>query len=201
MGLATPQPAALADGLRTTAAHSTLIIADTNSTRIREAGSSKGALGLGVEEVVVQTRHSEEGQWIEASHDGYARRFGMMVRRRLFVSPGGDDFRGEDIIEAATTRSPLHRRPDRVFDVRFHLGPGVTATPTADGAGALLKLPAGRVWAMKARGGLVSIEPSLWIDPEGQAHKTHQLVIASRTEKTAASIGWSFKRAVGTIRS
>ena len=195
-GLATPLPAVLADGLRTTAAHSTLIIADTNSTRIRDASSGKtgGALGLGVEEVVVQTRHSEEGQWIEACHDGYAKRFGMMVRRRLFLSPDGQDVRGEDLIEPAS-RSMLQRRPDRAFDVRFHLGPGVAATPTADGAGALLKLPQGRVWAMKARGAIVSIEPSLWIDPEGQVRKTQQLVLSARTEKAAASIGWSFKRA------
>lgn len=195
-GLAAPLPAALADGLRTTAAHSTLIIADTNSTRIRDAAAGKtgGALGLGVKEVVVQTRHSEEGQWIEACHDGYAKRFGMMVRRRLFLSPDGQDVRGEDLIEPAS-RSRLQRRPDRAFDVRFHLGPGVAATPTADGAGALLKLPQGRVWAMKARGAIVSIEPSLWIDPEGQVRKTQQLVLNARTEKAAASIGWSFKRA------
>ncbi|MBC7519482.1 MAG: heparinase, partial [Sandarakinorhabdus sp.] len=55
--------------------------------------------------------------------------------------------------------------------------------------------PAGRVWAMKARGGAVGIEPSLWIDPDGQVHKTQQLVITARTEKAVASIGWSFKRA------
>ncbi len=197
-GLATPLAAVLADGLRTTAAHSTLVIADTNSTRIREADSSSGALGLGVEEVVVQTRASEEGQWIEASHDGYARRFGMTVRRRLFLSPDGQDVRGEDVIEPAP-RSRLQRRPERAYDIRFHLGPGIAATPTADGAGALLKLPQGRVWAMKARfgpgGGAVNIEPSLWIDPEGQVRKTQQLVISGRTDKAAASIGWSFRRA------
>ena len=197
-GLATPLAPALAEGMRTTAAHSTLVIADTNSTRIREAGGAGGALGLGVEEVIVQTRASEEGVWIEASHDGYARRFGMTVRRRLFLSPDGQDVRGEDVIDPAP-RSRLQRRPERGFDIRFHLGPGVAATPTADGAGALLKLPQGRVWAMKARfgsaGGTVSIEPSLWIDPEGHVRKTQQLVISGRTEKAAASIGWSFKRA------
>jgi len=44
-------------------------------------------------------------------------------------------------------------------------------------------------------GATVSIEPSLWIDPEGQVRKTQQLVLSARTEKAAASIGWSFKRA------
>lgn len=193
-GLAAPLAGPLAAGLRTTAAHSTLTIADTNSTRIRDDNS----LGLGVEEVTVQTRGSEEGHWLETAHDGYARRFGMMVRRRLFLSPDGQDFRGQDSIEPAPI-SALKRRPERDFDVRFHLGPGVTATPTADGAGALLKLPQGRVWAMKARvgpgGGRVGIEPSLWVDPEGVLHKTQQLVITGRTDKAAASIGWSFKRA------
>ena len=199
-GLASPLPTVLAEGLRTTAAHSTLTIADTNSTRIKagKAATGPAALGVGVEEVVVQSRQSEEGQWIDASHDGYARRFGMMVVRRLFLSPDGQDLRGEDVIEPAP-RSALKRRPDRNFDIRFHLGPGVGATPTADGAGALLKLPCGRVWAMKARfsggSGPVSIEASLWIDPDGAMVKTQQLVISGRTEKAAARISWSFKRA------
>jgi uncharacterized heparinase superfamily protein len=195
-GLPGPLPDALAAGLRTTAAHSTLVIAETNSTRIREAGASGtgGALGLGVEEVTIQARSSEQGHWLEASHDGYGKRFGMTVRRRLFLSPDGQDLRGEDMIEP-TQKSMLKRRPDRNFDLRFHLGPGVAATPTADGAGALLKLPQGRVWSMKTRGGQVSIEPSLWVDPAGTIHKTQQLVISGRTEKAAANIGWSFKRA------
>lgn len=189
-GLPLALPADLAAGLRTTAAHSTLVISETNSTRIKGAG----ALGVGVEEVSIQTRRSEEGQWLEASHDGYAKRFGMIVQRRLFLSPDGQDLRGEDSIEPGP-RGLLKRRPDRDFDVRFHLGPGVTATPTADGAGALLKLPQGRVWAMKVRGGKVSIEPSLWVDPAGTIHKTQQLVVRGRTVKAVASIGWSFKRA------
>ncbi len=194
-GLATPLPAPLAMGLRTTSAHSTLTIADTNSTRIRD----DGLLGLGVEEVTAQLRSSEEGQWLEASHDGYARRFGMIVRRRLFLSPDGQDLRGEDVIEPAP-QSRLKRRSERDFTLRFHLGPGIEATPTADGLGALLKLPQGRVWAMKTRAGAgstgqVVIEASLWVDPAGTLHKTQQLVVAGRTDKAAASIGWSFKRA------
>ena len=193
-GLAQPLDPALAAGLRTTAAHSTLVIAETNSTRITQ----KGPLGRGVDEVSFQSRRSEEGHWLDAGHDGYVKRFGMIVRRQLFLSPDGQDVRGQDSIEPAP-KSLLRRRADRAYDVRFHLGPGVAATPTADGAGALLKLPQGRVWAMKARidggPGVVSIEASIWVDPAGTLHKTQQLVISGRTNKAAASIGWSFKRA------
>ncbi len=193
-GLAVPLDPALAAGLRTTAAHSTLVIAETNSTRI----TAKGPLGLGVEEVSFQSRRSEEGHWLDTSHDGYVKRFGMIVRRQLFLSPDGQDLRGQDSIEPAP-KSLLRRRPDRDYAVRFHLGPGVAATPTADGAGALLKLPQGRVWALKTRvdggPGKVAIEASIWVDPAGTVHKTQALVISGRTQKAAASIGWSFKRA------
>jgi hypothetical protein len=50
---------------------------------------------------------------------------------------------------------------------------------------------------MKTRPGSggVAIEASLWIDPAGTLHKTQQLVISGRTSKSAASLGWSFKRA------
>jgi uncharacterized heparinase superfamily protein len=189
-GLTSPLPGPLAAGLRTTAAHSTLVIADTNSTRIREDGT----LALGVESVSVESRSSREGLWLEASHDGYARRFGLMVRRRLWLSPDGLDLRGEDSIDHALAGT-LKRRTQRGFDVRFHLGAGIAATPTADGTGALLKLANGKVWAMKAKGGAVSIEPSLWIGPDGSMAKTLQLVISGTTDSGRAILGWSFKRA------
>lgn len=183
---------ALAAGLATTAAHSTLVIADTNSTRIRDDGT----LGIGVGEVTMAYRSTGEGQLIEAAHDGYARRLGMMVRRRLFLTPDGNELAGEDVIEAVPATLP-RRRSERGFDLRFHLGPGVSATPTADGMGALLKTPSGRIWAFKASGDgcRLAIEASLWIDEAGTIHRTQQLVLSGQTVKAAADLRWSLRRA------
>ena len=198
-GLQTPLAPALASGLSTTAAHSTLVIADTNSTRIRDDGT----LGTGVEEVTLALRSSAEGRLIETSHNGYARRFGLLVRRRLFLTADGNELAGEDLIEAAPA-SLLRRRAERNFDVRFHLGPGVSATPTADGMGALLKSPSGRIWAFKVRledgmgdnhPGRLAIEPSVWVDAAGAIQRTQQLVVSGTTQKMAADVHWSLKRA------
>jgi uncharacterized heparinase superfamily protein len=187
-------PPALASGLATTAAHSTLVIADTNSTRIREDGT----LGAGVEEVTLSIRSTGEGTLLDAAHNGYARRYGMIVRRRLFLSADGSELAGEDLIEAAPARL-LARRSERGFDVRFHLGAGVSATPTADGLGALLKSPGGRIWAFKLRieagAGRLQIEPSLWVDANGSIQRTQQLVVSGTTDKCAADVHWSFTRA------
>jgi uncharacterized heparinase superfamily protein len=190
-----PLAPALAAGLTTTAAHSTLVIADTNSTRVRDDGT----LGNGVEEVTLALRSAAEGQLIETSHNGYARRFGLTVRRRLMLTADGTELAGEDLIEAANA-GLLRRRSERAFDVRFHLGPGISATPTADGMGALMKTPSGRIWAFKLRrddGGdcRLAIEPSVWVDAAGLVQRTQQLVVSGTTAKMAADIHWSFKRA------
>lgn len=189
---AKPLPPALAAALRTTAAHSTLVLADSNSTRIRP----DGALGKGVEEVVADRQESEEGAWLDLAHDGYVRRFGVRHRRRLFLSADGGDLRGEDLIEPVPGRRLRRRGAAAGFDVRFHLGPGITVTPTADGQGALLKLADGRVWQVRARGGALTVDDSVWIGQDGAVAATRQLVVSGTTSAAgAASVNWSFKRA------
>ena len=183
IGLSRPLPADLAAGLRTTAAHSTLVLDDTNSTRIRP----DGALGRGVEEVVANRQESEEGSWLDLTHDGYSRRHLVLHRRRLFLSADGNDLRGEDALEPL----PGRRVRGTAVAVRFHLGIGVEPVPTADGQGALLRVD-GRVWQFRARGGTLSIEASLWIGPDGRPRPTQQLVING---PATAEIAWSFKRA------
>lgn len=185
-GLPRPLSPELAAGLRTTAAHSTLVLDDTNSTRIRP----DGALGRGVEEVVANRQESEEGSWLDLSHDGYARRFGVRHRRRLFLSADGSDLRGEDLLEPVGGR--LARPRKGRIDVRFHLAAGVEASPTVDGLGALLRLPDGRVWQFRTRGGTLSVEPSLQIAPDGRPRPTQQLVISAAAD---TALAWSMKRA------
>lgn len=185
-------PAELEELLRTTAAHSTLALADTNSTRIRE----DGALGKGIEEVVAHRHESEEGVWVDASHDGYVRRYGFEHARRLYLGSDGGDLRGEDALSVPGGKKGKSRKGAGLrFDIRFHLGFGVEATPTADGQGALLKLPGGAVWAFKARGGALSLDSSLWVDGDGAPHATQVLVVSGDATAEGASANWSFKRA------
>ncbi|HLU90976.1 MAG TPA: heparinase II/III family protein [Pedomonas sp.] len=177
--------------LRASAAHSTLVIDDTNSTRIRDDGT----LGKGVSEVTAVRQESEEGVLVDAVHDGYVRRFGFQHRRRLYLAADGMDFRGEDRLTGQRKRGLSLRGAQNVpFDIRFHLGPGIEATPTADNQGALIKLPGGTVWQFKVRGAALGIAPSLWIDAEGRRRKTEQLVLSGEAGAQGAVVNWSFKR-------
>ena len=88
------------DATRATAAHSTLVIADLNSSELRPKG-----LGRRPESVEVQRQEANGAHWLEASHDGWRKAFGAIYRRRLYVAESGDDVRGEDCVEAPTPQS------------------------------------------------------------------------------------------------
>jgi len=181
-------PADLSEGLRTTAAHSTLVLGDSNSTAIH----ADGTLGRGVGEVELVRQESETSSRIEASHNGYARRFGLLHRRQLVMANDGRELRGEDVLLPAPKQRKIQ---PSVFAVRFHLGFGVQVSPTADGMAALLRLPHGGVWQFRCRGGKLAIEDSLWIDAEGRPHATLQLVVTGEAPAGGTNIGWVLKRA------
>ena len=180
--------AGLADGLRTTAAHSTLILADSNSTAIL----GNATLGKGVTEVELDRQESDAGSRVEVSHDGYVKRFGLVHQRMLVLSNDGRELRGEDILlPGSGGRKPALS----TFAARFHLAPGVEATPTADGMGALLRIDAGALWQFRVRGAKLAIDESIWIDGAGRPNSTQQLVASGESPAGGASISWSLKRA------
>lgn len=176
--------------LRTTAAHSTLVIENLNSTKLRDDGT----LDAGVEEVTALRQESADGVWLDCGHDGYAGRFGLEHRRRLYLSSDGVDLRGEDQLVGSTHSRWRKPRAGLSFDIRFHLGDGVEPTMTADHQGAVLKLPNGVLWAFKARGAKLRVDDSLWVDSLGKVRRTRQLVLTGDTAEDGAQVRWSFKR-------
>ena len=178
----------LANGLRTTAAHSSLILADSNSTALH----ADGTLGRGVSEIELERNENEGSSRIEASHDGYVRRFGLIHKRTLALTGDGRELRGDDALLPAKAK---YKPMTSAFAVRFHLAPGIEATPTADGMGALLRIERGALWQFRCRGGTLSIDESLWIDGEARPHATLQLVVSGEAPPGGASIGWVMRRA------
>jgi len=79
--------------------------------------------------------------------------------------------------------------------VRFHLAPGVEATTTADGMGAILRSRGAPPWNFRCRGGNLGLEESLWIDGRGEPQRTSQLVIVGEVSALGGEIGWTFRRA------
>jgi uncharacterized heparinase superfamily protein len=181
-------PAELVQALRSSAAHSTLTLGDRNSTAVHGDGS----LGKGVSQVELARDETAGVVMVEASHDGYVRRFGLVHQRQLTLAADGRELRGQDLL----TLQGRRRRAEPIpYAVRFHLHPDVEAATTADGQGALLRVRGRTVWQFRCRGGRLAIEDSLWIDGDSAPREASQLVVTGESPVDGTAIAWIFRRA------
>ncbi|MCX9148378.1 heparinase II/III family protein [Erythrobacter sp. WG] len=191
-------PARIGQGLRATAAFSTLVLDNANSTAVL----LHGQLGKGVETVEIDRRmvprRGREATRIEAAHDGYAGRFGLTHRRILTLSGDGTELAGEDLLVPSSKNG---KRGKIGFAIRFHLGPGVEVQLSSDRRGASLLLPDGRLWQFRMGGDrasageiTLSAEDSLWVDGEGRPHATEQLVIEGLALRSGGQFSWLLRK-------
>ncbi len=153
------------DAARATAAHSTLVIGDLNSSELLE-----NSLGRRPGPVMVQRQEANGAHWLEAAHDGWSKPFGAIHRRRLYLSESGEDIRGDDVIEADAPQA---------FTLRFHLHPSVQASLQQDSAAVLMRLRSGGGWILRADGAQLSLDESIYLG-SGELRKTEQIVLTGR---------------------
>ncbi len=165
---------------RATAAHSTLVVADHNSAQV----SADGGLGRRPRDVTCERAEDKGSQWIEASHDGYKPSFGLIHTRQLFLAAKGDDLRGEDRLTGPAGQN---------FCVRFHLHPGVQVSLIQDGAAALLRLPSGIGWRLRAQGAVMSVADSVYLGGQ-TVRKSRQLVLDGHVGSGGAVVKWALRR-------
>ena len=185
-------PVRLEQGLRATAAHSTLALDDANSTAILIGGK----LGAGVTEVEVDRRtlsgdKSGGATRLEASHDGYAARYGLVHRRILILRDDGTELRGEDLLIPTGGKG---KRGKVGFAIRFHIGPGIELGLSEDGQGVGMALPDGSYWQFRVGGGSVRIEESLWADGQGRPQPAQQLVLQGLVSRGGGNFAWLLKK-------
>jgi uncharacterized heparinase superfamily protein len=173
--------------LRSTAAHSTLTLGDSNSTAILPDGT----LGKGVTDVTVDRSEDNDCSRIEASHDGYVKGFGLVHQRRLSLGNDGKEVRGEDRLTPKGRRRIKEAAP---YAIRFHLAPGVEPTVTADGMGAILRSSGAPPWNFRCRGAMLEVEESIFIDGHGRMVPTLQLVVVGELSAIGGEIAWQFRR-------
>lgn len=181
-------PASLARGLRTTAAHSTLCIDNSNSTSVLPDGK----LGRGVNEVELFRRDVENATRLEASHDGYVKRFGLAHKRLLLLRSDGLELRGEDML-IPEGRKRRRKKKDVEYALRFHLGPDIESDLISEGKGVLLRLKDGNLWQFRSTSGTIALEDSVWVDGMGIPHGVMQMVITDKVSSGGGATGWLLK--------
>ena len=174
---------ALATAARGTSAHSTLIVAETNSSAVLTGGG----LGRRPDSVICRRQEGDGGIWLELCHDGYAVSHGVIHHRRLFLADSGDDLRGEDRLEGAAAGG-------LDFALRFHLHPGVQASLLQTGDAILLRLPKGGGWRLRLRGAELAVEDGVYLGERGKPRRCQQIVARGTAEAGGALVKWALRR-------
>lgn len=177
--------------MRFTAAHSTAVVDDTNSSEITDHGALEYRAG----NVLVDRADDQGAQWLDMSHDGYRSLYGIIHRRRLWLSADGGDLRGEDMFGGPDGR--MVTVPDRRFIVRFHLHPTVKATLAQSGQAVLMRLPSGRGWRLRASGAGVGLAESIYLGEDGRHRRTEQIVLVGQIPLEGAAVKWALTRMEG----
>lgn len=194
---------------RTTAAHSTVEVAGLSSAVIATDDLAARAFGpriaAGPGLVAVRQAQDASGQWLVATHDGYAGRLGLLHERRLFLDARGTELRGEDILSVpdagardryeravASLAGAAGRTP---FAVRFHLHPSIDVEHDDIRQLVVLTLPTGEAWMFRAAGGAIGIEPSAYHDAAAAAPQSAaQVVVRAEVVGYLGQVTWSFSR-------
>ena len=185
----------LRDAARSTAAHSTLIVSDTSSCHFATgSGLSRwleGRIVGGPTKVPVNRTVYEDAIRLDASHDGYERRFGIIHTRTITVSAEGARIEGEDLLTNSDRRVPGMGTTD--FAVRFHLHPSVQTSLIEDDYAVQLQLPSGQIWIFRAEGMPLALEESIYFAGAEGVRGTEQIAVHANLRDTR-TVNWSFDR-------
>jgi uncharacterized heparinase superfamily protein len=156
-----PAHGALRALARATASHNTLTLGEQSSARLVRDAVLERQLGAPPlrhpDHVAREVRERDGGLVLEASHDGYVARFGLVHARTLQLDAGGTRLEGIDRLLAP--KGVLRFSRDVPLAIHFHLHPDAEARIGEAPGTAELLLPSGAQWRLTVSGAALSIEP------------------------------------------
>ena len=192
---------------RQTSSHSALEVAGASSAEFSSGDLAARVFGprLSAGPSLASVRQAQDatGQWLLATHDGYAASHGLLHERRVFVDARGGELRGEDILtvpDAAARERFLNRAYDGTLSVivRFHLHADVIAEFDPTGDCVNIRLPDDERWVFRAAGGRLAIEPAMHYDPlEAAPIPSRQILVVCEASEAVGQIIWAFTRLTG----
>ena len=150
----------------------------------------------GADKVQCRRRESETDLLLEATHNGWMRRFGLMHQRRLFMDTQLDELRGEDSF-IAPPKPKTAPRPGRGlrFEVFFHLHPLVRASLAQDRRSVLLMTANDGGWRLRTDAAVVTVDQGLHF-VDGLPRRTQKIILRdSLARQGGGQIRWKLTRA------
>ncbi len=180
---------------RATVFHNTLCLGEKSSSKmVRHPFLEKlvGAHPIRYPNSVAAKASLADGVWtLEAEHDGYMHRFGLMHFRQLRMSRGGLCLEGLDRIGGKSTEVRLKK--DLPFSIHFRLHPDIAVAAPSDDGSVAIELPDETTWRFCASGAKTTIEDAIYFADSTGPMRSWQIVLRGVTFGSG-EISWSLNR-------
>ena len=169
--------------LRYSAAHSTIILKNTNISEIKE----KSPHPKYPQSVSFNYENINDMSILEGSHNGYMNKYKKIIKRKLIISNNENKLMGEDSIISLKAKDEKI-----VYHIRFHLKPGINTNVTNNKKNIILKTKKNNIWLFKSNSE-IAIENSIYVY-NNTTKEIQQIVIRGITSKTKQIEKWSIEK-------
>ncbi len=169
--------------LKYSAAHSTIVLDNTNVSEIKENDFNKDF----IKKVNLETKDNENLMILSGTHNGYLTNYKKICKRTLFINKKKELLNGEDTI--ISTTSIIKKN---VYHIRFHLMPEISTTITENKKNIIIKTKKNNIWMFKSNKEMV-IEKSIFVKND-IANETTQIVISGITSTLNTKVEWSLEK-------
>jgi len=168
---------------KSTATQNTLIIDDKSSCEFDNSHSLKKGL-----KILKKNFIHEKNYWkINASHDGYLKKYDSIHEREIEYYPEQKVFVGIDkIIKKKTSRN--HK-----FDIRFHIEPKIKLMKTQDNKSIFIELE-NEGWKFTCDNYHISIDNGLYFGNKNSYNNNQNIFITGITRNEIEKIIWKIKK-------
>ena len=169
--------------LRYSAAHSTIILQNTNISEIKVDNPHIKF----PQSVIFRKETNNLEEIFEGSHNGYLNKFNKIIKRRLVINKNKNNLKGED---SFISYKDISNR--LIYHIRFHLAHDMVLNFTNNKKNIILKTKMKNIWLFKSNTELI-IEDSISVD-NNITKPTKQIVIKGVLSNEKVVEKWSLEK-------
>ena len=172
---------------KSSAVHSTLILDDSSSCKFTKIPNTYSKISHNLK-IIKKNIISEKNYWkINASHDGYLRKYGVVHDREIEFYPEQMKFIGRDKIIYKNKVKNLK------FEIRFHLEPNVKVMKTQNNKTILIDL-SGEGWKFNSENNNINIDKGLYFGKKNSYSENQNIFISGMTNGENQTIKWELEK-------
>ncbi|MDA7562540.1 heparinase II/III-family protein [Candidatus Pelagibacter sp.] len=177
----------LNDVSKSSAIHSTLILDDRSSCKFNKIKNKSSKIYNGLK-ILKKNIVFEKNYWkINAAHDGYLKRYGVIHDREIEFYPEQIKFIGHDKIICKSNIKNLK------FEIRFHLEPNIKIMKTQNNKSILIELD-GEGWRFSSHNNNMNIDNGLYFGKKDSFVDNQNIVISGMTNDKNQTIKWEITK-------